>query len=578
MQIKMMALLVFTLAGLLIGVGCDQSTPGSSSEQGGGASSAASTAPSSPGGSRDGVFRFINRGDIITLDLNEMSYLQDFRVTYAMREGLYTLDPQTFKPIPSLAVDTQVSADKTTWTFKLRPDAKWSNGDPVTAHDFVFSWRYMLELPGEYTYLFYYIVNAEAYEQSYREQDGRVKPEDVGVRAIDDLTLEVTLSNPVPFFLDLVSFPPFYPRHQASMEPFKSTDSRGRVSYRPEYVRPPAVVTNGPWMLTTWEPGRRLRFEPNPHYWDKANVKTPVIEMVVDNDPQSAFLRYDQGQVDWLADVNPDIAVNLRRTNRSDLRIVDAFGTAFLTLNCAQTIPEVRGPNPLSDVRVRRALSMAIDRKLMVDSITRMGEKVAERYIPPGFFPGIESEAIPGFDPEGARKLLAEAGFPDGRGFPSSMTILYNSENTTRAALAQFLKAQWRTHLGINVEIKGIELKSYRNEITSKNYSIGLVAWYGDYMDASTFTDKYLSTSQNNDSNWGPPEYDALLAKAAAEPDETVRNQLLSQAETMLNTELPIIPMYHYVNYTLWRDEVKGMAMNAKNLTMFKPVYIDPSN
>src|SRR5438105_11932578 len=156
-------------------------------------------------------FRFINRGDIFTLDINQMSYLQDFRLTYAIREGLYNLDPDTYVPVPAGATGYDLSPDKRVWTFHLRPQAKWSNGDTVRAADYEWSWRRMLEEPGEYTYLFYYIKNAEAYEQSYAKD----KPIDfatVGIQAVDDLTFRVTLDTPVPFLLDLASFPPFYPR------------------------------------------------------------------------------------------------------------------------------------------------------------------------------------------------------------------------------------------------------------------------------------------------------------------------------------------------------------------------------
>src|SRR2546423_2042433 len=165
-------------------------------------------------------FAFINRGDIFTLDLNQMSYMQDFRLTYGIREGLYGVEPTTLAPIPAGATGYDLSKDKRIWTFHLRPESKWSNGDPVTAHDFVFSWRRMLEEPGEYTYLFHYLRNAEEYEKSY----GSGEPIDVasvGVEAVDNLTLRVTLTNPVPYLLELAAFPPFYPRHERSMAEFR---------------------------------------------------------------------------------------------------------------------------------------------------------------------------------------------------------------------------------------------------------------------------------------------------------------------------------------------------------------------
>src|SRR5688572_28109944 len=176
------------------------------------------------GGGRSGKradFRFINRGDIFTLDLNQMSYMQDFRLTYGIREGLYSPDPVTFRPTPAGAVSYDLSPDKRVWTFRLRPEARWSNGDPVTAHDYVFSWRRMLEDPGEYTYLFYYIKNAHDYQKAY--VGGQAFDfETVGMKAVDDHTFRVELDDPVTYFPELLAFPPFYPRHAPSMEPFKT--------------------------------------------------------------------------------------------------------------------------------------------------------------------------------------------------------------------------------------------------------------------------------------------------------------------------------------------------------------------
>lgn len=521
------------------------------------------------------TFSFVNRGDIITLDLNQMSYLQDFRVIYALREGLFTYDAaKNFSPTPALAKSWELSDDKRVWTFKLHDGARWSNGDPVVAGDFVFSWRNLLESPGEYTYLFYYIRNAKAYEDAYRERTG-MSFDEVGIKAPDDHTLVVMLNDPVPFLPDLLAFPPFYPRHAGSMEKFKQTDAKGRVSYSADYTRPGNVVTNGPFELSQWEPGRTLVMKRSETYWKKSAIRLERIEMVVNNDPQSAFVQYDQGRVDWLADVSAEIAFQLKQQNRPDLRVGPAFGTAFLTVNCAERVAELGDKkNPLSDARVRRALSMAIDRDYIVNSITRMGERPANAYVPPGFFEGWTSTPIPLLDIERARQLLADAGYPSGQGMPT-ISIAYNSENPTRKELAEYMAFQWKQKLGVPCELRPLELKTYRNYITSKQYTLGLAAWYGDYMDVSTFTDKYLSTSLNNDSNWGPPAYDQLLLQASKEPDEKKRLDLLMRAEAMINTELPIIPLYYYVNVTLHRDNVKGIVNNPKNLIVWKDVFVE---
>jgi oligopeptide transport system substrate-binding protein len=522
-----------------------------------------------------GEFRFINRGDIITLDLNAMSYLQDFRIAFATREGLYTYDAQTFQPLKALAISDEVTADGLTWTFKLRPDAKWDNADPVTANDFVFSWQLLLQSPGEYTYLLHYIEGAQAYQTAYVAGENPTF-DTVGVKAIDPLTLQVRLVNPVPFFRDLMAFPTFYPRHAKSMEPFKQTDSKGRLSYNPEYTRPPQVVTNGPFKLVKWEPGKLLRMEQNEHYWDRKSLNLKALENIVATDAQSSFIQYEQGDIDWLADVSQDIAFPLKEKGRADLRTSPAFGTAFITVNCADSIPEVKDANnPLSDIRVREAISLAIDRSILTGSVTRMGEAPATHYMPPGFFKGYQAKPIA---TEGgvarAKQLLADAGYPDGKGFPT-ISLVYNSDNTIRRDLAASISNQLKTNLNITVEGKGIELKSYRNEVTNKLYSLALVAWFGDYMDPSTFTDKYLSNAENNDSNWGPKAYDDLVAQARKEANPDKRLDLLAEAESMVNAELPIIPLYHYVNISLHRDNVKGLFTNAKNLTVFKPISIE---
>src|SRR5258706_142464 len=511
-------------------------------------------------------FRFINRGDIFTLDINQMSYLQDFRLTYAIREGLYNPAAEPSAPVPAGATGYDLSPDKRVWTFHLRPEAKWSNGDPVRAADYEWSWRRMLEEPGEYTYFFNYIKNSEEYERIYAKD----KPIDfatVGIKAVDDLTFRVTLSDPVPYLLDLVAFPPFYPRHQKSMEPFKEKTPDGKYTFNNAYTRPPHVVTNGPFYLKIWDFKRRLILEQSPTYWDRANVKSKSLEMVVNDNSLSQFLMYEAGDVDWVADVPGDLAAELKAKNRKDLRTSPAFGTAFLTfLNRPLLPPSVTGgdpnvKNPLSDIRVRQALAMAIDKKYIVDTVTRMGELPARTYLPPDgtarnfpWLPGPFSQnrqqpytaeemrkllvSPGGLEGDGpgipsdlarAKRLLAEAGYADGAGMPV-MPILYNTGNPNREKMAQVLQSQWKQRLGVTVTVKAIEGKIYSQQVSKKDYAIALVAWFGDYPDASTFTDKYKSTRLQNDCDWQNKEFDNLCLAAAKEPDELKRLAILIHA------------------------------------------------
>jgi len=572
-------------------------------------------------------FTFINRGDIITLDLNQMSYMQDFRVTYGIREGLYSPDPDTLDPVPAGAKRYELSPDKRIWTFHLRKNAMWSNGDPVRAQDYVFSWRRMLEEPGEYTYLFYYIKNAKAYEDSYTAG----KPIDfktVGVEALDDVTFRVTLNDPVPYLLELLAFPPFYPRHERSMAEFREFSDHTlmrsvanelqrenfditrltmdellpkleelsksphlqssekqmlrqlvetkcvKYTFRNEYTRPPKVVTNGPFMLARWDFKRSLYFKKSPTYWDKSNVKLDSIEMVVNDNVLSQFLQYEAHAVDWLSDVPVDLARDLKAKGRTDLRSSKAFATAFMTLLVSPNLPssiQNGAKNPLADIRVRQALALAIDKAAICRDVTGMGEEIASTFVPPGTIKGYEPKPGLGFDVNRAKQLLAEAGYPNGEGFPR-LPMLYNSGNPTRERLMQVIAKQWESTLGIKFDLQMLEVKEYRNRITEKNYAIATAAWYGDYPDVATFTDKYLSTSNQNDSDWKNPQFDGLCDQATKEPDPVKRLEILKDAEYLLNTELPIIPIYYYVNCSMRRDNIQNLGENPRNVTVFKAI------
>jgi oligopeptide transport system substrate-binding protein len=395
------------------------------------------------------------------------------------------------------------------------------------------------------------------------------------------------------------------------MEPFKETTG-GKVTYNNAYTRPPHVVTNGPYFLKTWDFKRRLILEASPHYWDKASVKSNNLEMVVNDNPLSQFLQYESGHVDWLADVPGDLAAELRAKARTDLRTSPAFGTAFLTFLCQATLPpsvmagQSDVKNPLADVRVRQALSMAIDRRSIVNTVTRMGELPARTYLPPdgtvrGFtwLPGPFSTARrepygaeemrkmlmepgglegdgPGLpsDVARAKQLLADAGYPNGNGFPS-LPILYNTGNPNREKIVQILQNQWKQRLNLNMYVKPIEGSVYSDLTSAKDYAIAIVAWYGDYPDASTFTDKYKSDSLQNDADWQNQAFDDLCLAATKEPDEAKRLILLSRAENLIDTEVPIVPLYHYVNISLARDNVKGIKANPRQITIFKHVKVE---
>lgn len=523
-------------------------------------------------------FAFINRGDNKCLDPNGMSWMQDIRIAYGLWEGLYTLDPKTLEPILGCADRATTDPTRTIWTIHIRPDARWSNGDPVRAGDFLFAWRRFLETPGEYTYLHGYIRGAKKYSADFadylaaKRSGAQISPPDfsaVGEKPLDDNTLVVTLTDPVPFFASLLAFPAFFPMHEASMRPFLESDG---LHFNLDFTRPPHLVTNGPYRLAQWSFKRRLRMVASDFYWNRANVKSRVIDQIYADDGLAAYRIYERGDADWISDVEPSLAAQmLAAGGRNDLHVFPAFGTYFYSLNCEPALPDGR-KNPLADVRVRQALAMSIDREPIVRNVGRLGQPPSFTYIPPGVFAGYTSPQGLPFDVSAAQKLLADAGYPGGRGFPS-ISILYSSEGF-HGDVAQIIRRQWQANLGIDMRLEGVEVKVFGADLHTQQYDIARAGWYGDYHDPTTFTDKYKSDSDENDSKWANPEYDRLCAQVQREADPARRMQLLSQAEKILLHEAPIIPLFTYVNAYLFRPTVKGIALAANGTVMFNAVQV----
>jgi len=541
---------------------------------------------STGGGGRAAQFTFINRGEVNTLDTNRMSWLQDIRIAYALWEGLYTLQSDHgtaagLKTVPGAAERIDLSDDKTTYTFHLRPQARWSNGDPVVAGDFIFAWKRMLQEPADYTYLLFYLHGAKQYSEAFeawasaRQQQLAMPAPDfkqVGVTACDALTLRVQLDYPVTFFPDLCAFPPFFPLHEPSMRPFAEAEDSGHTNYKSAFMRPPNLVSNGPFRLAEWQFHRKMRLVANQYYWDRGQVKSQVIDQLSSEDPQTSFLAYETGGADWLAEVTGDTAFGLAQRGRKDLHVFGAFGTYFYTFNCNAMLPD-GSPNPFADVRVRQAFAMALDKRFIVNQITRMGERTTTQYVPPGVLAGYQSPAGLAFDPKAARRLLAEAGYPDGAGFPH-FSLLFNNEGQ-HAKIAEYAIKQWADNLqlGDRGTLAGVEINTFRQYLHNKNYTMARANWFGDYYDVSTFTDKYRSYSDNNDSDWKNPEYDHLCESAEREGDADKRLAMLSRAEAILLKECPILPVYNHVNAYLFRANVHGVSLNPRNMALLKEVW-----
>jgi oligopeptide transport system substrate-binding protein len=531
-------------------------------------------------------FTYINRGDHKTLDPGTMSWMQDIRTAYALWEGLFTLDPQTLNPVPGTADRLVIDPTGRIYTFHIRDGARWSNGDPVTSADFMFSWRRMLEQPAEYTGLYFYIQGAEDYENDYAAWEEKADAGDglttlpapdfgrVGIKTPDDRTVQVTLRNPTPFFLSLVAFPSFFPLHEASMRPFAQVDPKtGRVyAYDEEFTRPPNLISNGPYRLAKWEFKRNLRMVASDYYWNKASVHCRIIDEPVIEDSLACLRAYLGGQVDWLSWVEEDLIGQMRKAGTyPDLHTFHGFGTYFYDLNC---LPKLKdgSPNPLADVRVRQALAMSIDKHPIVENATKAGQPIADSYIPRGVFPGYPSPPGLPYDVPAARRLLAEAGYPGGKGFPP-MQMLFNQEMRQHEDIALILRSQWEANLGIHLDIQQVEIKVFGARLHEHDFQIARSSWIGDYPDPTTFTDKFRSDNDNNEPGWANKEYDALCDAAEKQTDQTQRLATLAKAEKLMLEQAPIIPLYFYVDAYMFRPNVHGIPLDSRDMVMLQGIY-----
>jgi oligopeptide transport system substrate-binding protein len=549
-----------------------------------------------------------------TLDPAGMHWVDEGLVALAIWEGLATYHPETLEPISGVAkLPAQISDDGLTFHFELRADARWSNGDPVTAGDFVYGWRRAIEpgTAGVYMSLITdHIAGAKDYSQWRNEAVGRLLelkegPEDafqefrqkhlreieaafetVGIRALDDGHLQVRLTRPISYFPDLLAFSTFTPIHEASLELLRDQDEELTLwTYDSQWVKPdyhrngyPGLVSNGAFRLSDWQFKRYMAFEQNPFYWDLKNVKSQRFTIRIINDPSASFLAYEQGHIDLYRSVTrldfaPALVEQGQSGLRDDIHVNLAFANYFYRFNCIDRLPDGRA-NPLKDARVRMALNLAVDKQSLVDNVKKTGNPVALNFIPTGSIPGYSCPPGPEYNLVRAKDLLAQAGYPDGVGLPT-IEILYNTGGG-HGPIAQAIAEMWRTNLGISSSLKGKEIKSFDEDRKNQNFMVLRSGWYGDYTDPTTFLDLMETHNGNNDGHFSDPEFDRLLAQAAQCTDPVKRMDLLSKAENLLVQEhAPIMPIFYYVNIAAFRPNLKGAIPNPRDRYLFKYIYVE---
>jgi oligopeptide transport system substrate-binding protein len=467
---------------------------------------------------------FLNGAEPETLDPALITGQPEGRIVYALFEGLTHFNAAG-EAVPGVAERWEISPDGRVYTFHLRPDARWSNGDPVTAADFVASWRRVLlpETGADYASQLYYIRNAREFNEGKFTDFSQV-----GVRALSPRVLEVTLVNPTSFFLDLCAFATLAPVHLPTVE-----------KYGDDWVKPGKLVGNGAFTLQEWRINDRLRLAKSPTYWNRDHVGMKTVDALPTSSATTAFNFYSTGQVDLVIDKGlvPNMILDDLKKRR-DFHTAPFLATYFLRFNVTKP--------PYNDPRVRKAISMVIDKKLLVDKITRAGEPPAGGIVPPGTGGNYDSPPGLPYNPEKARALLAEAGFPGGRGFPL-VHYLYNSSDANEA-IAVELKEMLKRDLGIELDLQRQEWKTYLRAMSAMEYDICRGSWVGDYNDPNTFLGIFVTGDGNNRTGWSNATYDALIDEAAREPDPDKRFAIFRKAEELLITgDSPIFPLYYFV-------------------------------
>jgi oligopeptide transport system substrate-binding protein len=522
-----------------------------------------------------------------TVDPHRVSWLFEIQLAAAMFEGLTRLNDQTFQPEPAVAASWDTSADGRTWTFHLRPAARWSNGDPVTAEDFRFGWLRVLEprTESQYAALLFTIAGAEAYYRARLDDDpGNDSPADtVGVAAPDPATLVVQLAGPCPYFLDLTSFVTFAPAHRPTLERWAYRDGRVARDTQHLWTRPEHIVTNGPFVLARWTFKEALLLRRNPHYWDAASIGMETIEAYIVVDPNAALIAYQTGRVDLVRGLERTVAATLQAEQaagrRQDFHIADVFATFFYRVNC-------RRP-PLNNADFRRALALALDRPAICD-VLALGERPAYTYVPPAALPQMPRTAPDGgtvyYEPPPglgaelaaparqalARACLARSGFdPASR----ALEIAFPGGDPEQLRIAQLAQAMWSDVLGLRIELRQQEAKVLATRIRNLDYDLARSDWFGDYLDPGTFLDMFTTTSGQNRTGWSSPVYDRLIAAAARTTDNRERFALYRDAERLLCVdELPIVPVFFRRGDYLLNPRFTGLAPNLRDLLLIHRV------
>ena len=489
-------------------------------------------------------FIIANGAEPSTLDPALMQDTASNQFYLAMFEGLVQYDPKTSKGIPAMAKSWDISPDGMTVTFHLR-DAKWSDGHAVTAQDFVYGWLRELapETAANYAYMLGMVVKgADAYNA------GKGKAEDVGVKALDDKTLQVQLAGPAPYFVDMTAHSAFAPAPKWAIDKFGD-----------QWTKPGNIVVNGPFTLKEWKPQDRIIVVKNKNYWDAKNVKLNSIEYLASDNMSTNYKMYKAGAVDWMSGIDLNMIDEIKL--RKDFQTSAQFATYYLDLNSQRA--------PFNDVRVRKAFAAAIDKQTLVDKVLKGGQIPADSICPP--MAGYTPQGGQKFDVAAAKKFLADAGYPDGKGFPT-LTYVYNT-STGHKLIAEYVQQQLKANLNVNLVLQNMEFKTLIELRNKHDFTIARDGWVGDYLDPNTMLELFISGSGNNSGDYNNPKFDKAMDDARTSSGDA-RMKLLETAEkTLLTQDQGLIPLYFYSNQDMV-DTSKWGGWYANPIGYHPPKFI----
>ncbi|MDC7234465.1 MAG: peptide ABC transporter substrate-binding protein [Spirochaetales bacterium] len=465
--------------------------------------------------------------------------------------------------IPGIAKSWETSDDGLVVTFHLR-ESKWSDGSPLTAHDFVYSWKRAIEpsTASEYGWIWHYtnVVNAEA------ANNGEVSVDEVGIRAVDDLTFEVTLSAPTDYFVSLTSFYHFMPVKQSSIEDANGGDGMWMKT-------PSLAVSNGAYKLTSYKVGDGLTLEKNENYWNTSKTGLDIINVKFIDSASTGYTAYQAGEFDFLDGSSvPPAEIPALVAENPEFYVFPLLGTYYYNFNMDLDM--------WSDSRVRRALSYAIDRTLIVETLGR-GNVPAGGFVPPGFpdhegndffeTAGTYGISMDAGSVEEAKKLLAEAGYPNGEGFPK-FTLMYNTSEGHQL-VAEMVQEMWKTNLGISCDLENQEWAVFQDTRKAGDYQVSRGGWITDFLDPMGLLAIFVDGNDYNDPNYNNPAYNEAMAKASSS-NGAAHYEALYAAQDILMKDMPIVPVYHYTDYFLSSPKLKGWDRSMLGQIDFTTAYL----